>query len=315
MSGRIWRFPDLRNGTTLHHITDTHFGGHYHAAWVNGWGDSVRDDLNELSVYTSAGHVHTGDMIHWYYGTGNPQSTADTESAWYVAWRDAVKAVDGKPWAEAVGNHDLLGPGEADSTRSLVTSTGWAQRIGVESQNVITDMGDFKVITVGPETWHYGTNFVLSQATLSFLDNALQNAGKPCWVAAHVPFNEQYNTYGGGDTAVEPGNPTLMALLDSNPNCIGWLSGHRHINIVEQTEQATTFSTGSRQIFGINGPASIGGRKGAEVAYDDHQWQAWNYSMYLTYLGDAVDVRWRDHNARVWTNPEGETVRHILLQT
>jgi hypothetical protein len=37
--------------------------------------------------------------------------------------------------------------------------------------------------------------------------------------------------------------------------------------------------------------------------------------MYLTYLGDALDVRWRDHLAGKWVRAADERVRHLILTT
>lgn len=308
LTPRIWRHPDLRDGATLHHITDSHIGGHNEAGFADDWMTSIAEDLDRLRVANNAGHVHTGDMIHWYDGGANTQATCDREESFYKTWRATVKG-DGLPFAEAVGNHDLVGPIVAGA-RVPRTSAAWAASMGLASQNNVYDLGQVKVITVGPQTWAQPSNYVLSVGTLAWLDTQLQAAGKPCWVAAHVPFNEQYGSNSNGAAAVEPGNPALTDLIASNPNAIGWLSGHRHVDIRAVPRHATSFAVGGRRIFGVNGP-SCGG--GSAVPFADHQWHGWNHSMFLTYLGDSLDVRWRDHNSRAWINPPGETVRHVLL--
>lgn len=320
---RDWRFPDLRNGSrTLHHITDTHFGGHSQAQWALDWGLDVERDLDDLSVYLNAGHVMTGDMIHMYYApTQNSEATYDQQVQWYLDFRSAVQA-DGLPWAECPGNHDMIGwgpdsDGLGGSGRTPVTGQRWADDFGWPSVNNAVDMGDFKVVTVGPDLWVDNTDYVLSAATLSWLDAQLQSAGKPCWVATHVPFNEQMNTSQGGGASLEPGNPTLLDVFDANPSVIGHLSGHRHVDITTTPLHASVFSVGSRNVFGINGPSCIGGFKGGVITDADAQWKAWNQSIFITILDDGpdatIDVRWRDHNARRWTNPPGETHRLLNL--
>jgi hypothetical protein len=307
---RIWRFPDLRNGFTLHHITDTHFGAANHGQFVLDWQEATAQDMEWLRVSLNAGHVHTGDMIHSYDGASNSSASRNAELGWYKSWRDKITA-DGLPYAEAFGNHDLIGPG-IDGARTPVTSAQFAASLGLDAPNNAVDMGAFKVLTVAPDVWADNTDFVLSAGTLDWLDTELQAAGKPCWIAAHVPWNEQMGTSSGGSTSVEPGNPGLVDLIDSNPNAIGWLSGHRHANIRTNASHASAFTVGSRRIFGVNGPAAGGGRNSA-VSFEQHRWKGGNESMFVTYLGDAIDVRWRDHNRRSWINPPGETVRHITL--
>ena len=311
VTNRTWRHPDLRNGAgTLHHITDTHFGAGNHAQFINDWHEKTRHDLDILKVVYNRGHVHTGDMIHWYPGGDNTQADADIETDWYVTWRNSIKATDGMPFAEAVGNHDLLGPGP-EGERVPRTSAAWASAVGVASKNVATDMGQFKVITIGPETWESGGGFYLSNSTLTWLDNQLQTAGKPCFIAAHVPSDEQMGTNTAAGNAIEPGNPTFLDICDSNPNAIGYLSGHRHIDINTRPNHASVFSVGSKNMFGINGPPGGGGRNSA-VSYADHLTLGTYYSMFITLLDEnTLDVRWRDHLGRRWTAPDGETVRRL----
>lgn len=320
---RAWRFPDLRNGSqTLHHITDCHFGGHSEADWAHKWGTDVSDDMEKLRVFANAGHVFTGDAIHMYYApTQNSQATYIKQLSWYTDFRGLIRA-DGLPYAECPGNHDMIGWGpdtnpDGSSGRTPVTGAQWASDYGWPAVNNVVDYGDFQVITLGPDLWVDGTTYVLSAATLSWLDTQLGANTKPTWVATHVPTNEQMHTSSGGTTSLEPGNPTILDVFDAHPHVIGHLSGHRHADIKHEPYHASVFSVGSRNIFGINGPSCIGGMKGGQIADADAQWQAWNHTMFLTILETGpnaqIDVRWRDHNSKSWTNPHMESHRLLSL--
>jgi len=304
MSTRRWPYPDLRNGTTIHHLTDTHFGAQ---DFVNTWLEQTRLHLTRLRA-TNAGHVHTGDMIHNYFNT-----TAADDAA-YVSWRTALKAAEpGKPYAEAVGNHDL--GRYIDGAPVLRTTDQWEAAVGVPDKNSVTTMGAVKVITVGPDSWPWPDNSqsVLTAATLSWLDAQLTAAGStPCWIAAHAPLREQYPAQTAG--SVQQPEASLDAVLGAHDNVIGWLSGHLHSPVTDTTNVAAVTVAGKR-LFTVNGPAAGGGRI-ASVPYAEHQFRSPNHSALVTYLGDAVDVRWLDHNRWQWANDSsGGHYRHTLLRS
>lgn len=318
---RMAPFPDLRNGTTIHHISDTHFGAIDHADFVNNWQDRTADDLDFLQIANNAGHVMTGDMIQLGPSLTSPGNRT-TELGWYKDWRAAIQAADGLPWAECNGNHDMR---TADGEHVLsYTAADWAADIGVASQNMVHDMGEVRIITIGPDVWDIDNPanpdpdvnlFRLSQPTLDFLDAQLQAAGKPCFIACHIVLQEQFTSQTeDGYNAANVENPQLNEILIANPNAVGWLSGHKHVNIQTKVDHATVMTlTGStKKMYAINAPGAAGGTL-AGVADADHQWESVNQSMYLTYLGDALDVRWRNHNTRTWTGPGAETVRHLVL--
>ena len=303
MTTRAWTYPDLRNGTTIHHVTDTHMGAAGGAAWLKAWMDRIRDDILDLSE-SCHGHVHTGDCIHWDQGGDQP-----SEDVQYVAWRTAILA-DGLPYSSSVGNHDLdcFAANAPDAHR---TAKQWASAVGIPAANNRTDIGEVRVISIGPDDLPDNQGWLFSDATLSYLDTQLGATTKPCFVSFHCPPSGQYGGTTPGIWNPDYRNPTLFPIMDSHPNCVGMLHGHSHANI-DVTNHARTLNIGSRQIFSINGPPCGGGRY-STVAYADHQWQSPAQSIYLTYLGDAVVVRWRDHLRRQWTTGAGALSRTILL--
>lgn len=300
MSTRVWPYPDLRNGTTIHHITDTHFGLRDE---VDGRFPAISADL-ELLKASHVGHVHSGDMVDW-----DASPSAGPEDTQYLAWRDGVKAKDGLPWAEIVGNHDL----QSFATGATRTSAQWATSMGLSSQNTVTSMGGVKIIGLGPDSWATqitAAPCVLSAATLTFLDQQLTAAGStPCFIATHVPPNEQYPSNAPNGVATPVAN--LDGIVAGHSNVVGWLSGHRHANPDTDAAHAGVVSVGGRNLFVVNGPAAGGRMSG--VAYENYTFQSPSLSMFITYLGGALDVRWRDHSAMGWKLTAGQQFKHLLL--
>ena len=299
MSTRVWPYPDLRNGTTIHHITDTHFGLRTEA---DGRFPQISVDLEILKA-AHAGHLHSGDMVDW-----DAAPTDAPEDAQYLAFRNGVKAKDGLPWAEVVGNHDL----QSFQTLTARTSAQWAASMGLSSQNTVTTMGGVRIIGLGPDSWRaFDTpepGYTLSAATLTFLDQQLTAAGStPCFIATHVPPSEQYPA----ESQVALPVVGLDGIVAGHSNVVGWLSGHRHANPDTDTAHAGVATIGGRKLFVVNGPAA-GGRM-AGVAYADYVFKSPSLSMFVTYLGGALDVRWRDHSAMGWKSVNGQPFKHILL--
>lgn len=317
---RTWPYPDLRNGTTVHHITDTHFGALAEADFVLKWLDSVAYDMDRLKVANNLGHVHTGDMIEWFA----PYTTlADgaVQDSMYTTWRDSIKGIDGMPWVECAGNHDMQGPlNAAGTTRLGRTIQNWADSMGLVSPHQVVDMGDIRVITLNPDEWFRDVpagdtkaEFRVPQATLDWLDAQLGATTKPCFIACHIVLQEQYLTINeDGYNAANVNTPALTDVLMAHSNVAGWLSGHKHIGLNNVEHAKVMTLPNGHPVFAINSPGCGGGTK-AGVDESVHQWRSVNYSVYLTYFGDAVDVRWRNHNTYAWTGPTGETVRHLAL--
>lgn len=307
---REYPFPQAADGTTIHHITDTHFGAANGAGFVKNWLDRVRADDLFLDFMPLHGHVHTGDAIHWYEGD-NSQSVAQAEADDFAAWRGRFEAYRNVPFLQAAGNHDLIGPGSYNSSTGKydirdnpITVQEFCTMQQVPSGNRYAVMGDIGVATISPDSWAFNTGFTVSAATLSWLDTTLQNAGRPVFIGAHVPLAGQ----AGSDIT---NDADVVAVLDANPNAVGWLSGHYHHAPNSTDWTAEVFYAGSRRMYGINGPGAAGGRPGG-VAYADHQKDGLNASMYLTYDGSSLAVRWRNHNARQWMTPNGVQVKRLV---
>lgn len=322
---RVWRWPDLRNGTTIHHLSDTHFGTLYWADWLPTWMNNAQADIEFLKVATNGGHLHTGDMVNGYTdvsgGDSGTEATYGVEETAYRAWRDAIKAADGLPYAEVCGNHDLLGySSDASGTptsRKLRSSADWAKAMGHPSASNAWDFGEFRVLTVAPDFWSSNTadasyQVLLPAAVIKWLDVQLSSDSRPTFIACHVTLTEQYGDAGSGSIN-SVNNPGLYEIMGSHTNLIGWLSGHRHLGVGNST-WAETLTIAGRSLFLVCGPGGGSGQSSAGNAYEPGQWGSHIYASYLTLLDDhTLDIRFRDHLARTWAVGTSTAETHRLL--
>jgi hypothetical protein len=291
--------PRLLGGATLWHLTDTHIGDAQGVAWprMAGVAQDVAQPLVDLNDV--AGFVHTGDIVN------NSDSDADPEDVDALGWLEQYFVSRPNLWVP--GNHDIawrLGTPQAPASSRL----GWELVYGRPGNDVIT-IGDpahgnvMRIIGMCPP--FYGNDdtdpatppkggWTLSAADLAWVEDQLRAAGStPVWLANHFRLAEQ--TTGSIDTSVgaQP-HGALIDLIASYPNVVGWLCGHMHWD----TEDA-------RMVM----PATIGGRTIAMVCGPSTRYNTDNHnaggtlpyrSAYVTYLGDAVAVRYRDHGAARW---------------
>lgn len=299
---RPWPYPDLRSGTTLHHITDTHVGNRPEN---DNYLSRVQDQLcSELRV-SHAGHVHSGDII-------NSVAEHVTQDAKWLRFEGVVTAADGLPFVKVPGNHDLDRADKAGVVHR--SSAEWAAAYGMPSFNTVTDIGDLRILGVGPDEYRPGEfktgeadgKFELSMNTITWLDEQLTAAGsRPCVMVTHTPPWEQVDF----DYSIAPRGP-LDDLVGGHDNMVMWLSGHRHINVQLWDSHAVVATIGGRKVFCVNGPAA-----GGQVWKDnpDYPWETQDFSLFVTYLGDAVDIRYRDHLSRAWTTSTYGPIAHLLL--
>lgn len=300
-----WPYPDLRNGTTLHHITDSHVGKPY-ADWRTG---RMIRDMERLRT-SAVGHVHSGDVVNW-----SPSTVPEDNE--YLSFRANVQAVDGQlPWLEVVGNHDTW----SSKTKATRTPMQWAHSLGKSHFNTVCDMGDMRIIGIGPDqpwdddptTVEVRSVCVITVDTIAWLDEQLTLAGsRPCVIVSHAYHPDQF---GGNTPLVSEVGPKgdLYDVIAAHDNAVMWLTGHMHTDPASPNV-AKVVTVGARKIFALCGPATGGRMQG--VAQDPSNYINYSpcLSTYVTYLGDAVDVRWRDHLRGNWWEAAGDTYRHILL--
>lgn len=288
--------PRILGGTTVWHLTDTHIGDAPGVAWprMAGVAQDVAQPLVELNDV--AGFVHTGDIVN------NSNSDADPEDVEAKDWLETYFTSRPNLWVP--GNHDIAWrPSSAQAPAS--SRLGWELAYGRPGNDVIT-VGDparsnvMRVIGMCPP--FYGNDdtdpatppkggWVLSDADLTWVEDQLRAAGStPVWLANHFRLAEQ--TSGAVDTSIgaQP-HGALVDLIASYPNVVGWLSGHVHWD-TEDRRMVMPLAVGGRTIAAVCGPStrynSDHSEAGGTLPYR---------SLYVTYLGDAVAVRFRDHGA------------------
>lgn len=310
-----WPLPDRRDGTVIALVTDRHHGQRF---FTESTMDRVADDLIALRS-VAHGVVDAGDAINW--DDEDPQAEDDLAHD----WTNRVKAGTGLPYVWVPGNHDLSSYAFPDVER---TALSWAGSVGQPSHLTETTVGDLTILGIGPDNWDQWQGpgdvpatvgpCIIAPATLDWLEDKLTQAGNnPVMIANHAPLWEQYEKEGIG--GVRAGvkwftNPhdQLTDLIDSHPNMVGWLSGHLHVNIdTRATTHARTIMVGSRKIFAVNGPAASGAMEGISSA--DQQLKSPALTTWITYEGNAIQVRWYDHKNRGWTDANGSYMRRITL--
>lgn len=294
---RPWPLPT--GGNTLHCVGDVHSG-----VITQGKLDrSSNDMVNGRLLPSVVGHIQLGDQT-------NSALTAEdsTFQTWWAKITDAPKYL-------AMGNHDLF---------NSRTPTSWASTYGQPAQNYSVDLGDFRLIVVGPDflptdesnpTWN-AVRIMLPDTTLTWLDTQLGATSKDCLIACHAPIKDTVLgdpalTYPSG---VDPWFVTsgshrtdstgVLGVLAAHANAKAWISGHTHSPI--NTPQLVVGQTvGSHTMAMINcGALYFAGQDGgARNAWDPM------HGLYVTHYGDRLDVRFRNHGAGVWVQGGGTTVK------
>lgn len=290
-------FPDRRDGVTINHLTDTQQG--YRPQFTDNWCERVAKDLLYLRDFTD-GHVHTGDCIEW-----NAELPEDDK---YQAFRAGVLTT-GKPYLDTPGNHDLTTYNVA-ATRRFRSANEWASEVVARPvANQVLDLGDVVVLGISPHYWKYDDGAgayaapdPLAPDILAWLDTKLtEHAGKRVWFASHALPSTQL-----ADTPRYDGTlrnwADIEELVAGHQNVTGWFSGHWHIDAAD-ARSIRSIPVGGRRIFGVNAPSSAGLFPGTTAA--QHQWQRYAGSLYVTDMGDAIEVRWRNHLSAKWEAPFG----------
>lgn len=275
MSTRAWPIPP--GDSTLHLIGDTHFGA---------IGDTRKAkllaDLGNVLVGRVTAHLQVGDV------TNNGLASEDTEA---LAWLNQLPG----PWHVAMGAHDIEG--------NIRTPAEWAAAYGLASQNHVVDLGFARLIVIGADS----ANNVMGAATLTWLDEQLDASTDPALIACHYPL---YDTVGGdiSDSYLSTENAyyakpdaELRTILADYPQAKAWLAGHTHSRL-SNPGFVKAETVGGHVIASVN--ASSPWYQGRDTSLKHTPLQ----SVFVTYLGDRIEVRFRDHGGGTWVG-RGDGVR------
>lgn len=288
---RSFPYPEPGHSSVMF-VTDTHFG---RRDWTASQLAAAGRDIDFLEKFVD-GVLVGGDQIHWGI---NAAPEDDQWNAWYSARAKT------KPWVVAAGNHDLNCFTAPYDNR---TAARWRQVTDGQPQNQSIQIGPTRMISLSPDNWIRTASgegpMSLSTATLDWLDQQLAADSRPAWLAAHVPLPQQY----GGHMDAATSN-RLAQIIGARRNVLGWLSGHRHANILTDVNHAKTVTTGGRMIAGINGPPA-GGQVQRSVM---DPWDSPLHAMVLTYRPGFVRCRWRNLLTQTWASFRGSRILDLPI--
>lgn len=281
---RPWTVPEL-GATTLHHVSDTHFG---YRPWSYAEGGHMLADLEAGLIPPVDAFVHTGDIT---------DHSLQDEDAYSLGW--LAGAAKGAPGIWAPGNHDLY------NTRS--SSAEWQADYG-RPANTYLDVGGYRLVAFAPDTWAEHTDWTISAATWSWLDSAIGATSDPVILLNHYPPWELGLTQG---VTVQP-HASLAGLVDAHSNIEGMLVGHMHWRI-EDARSCSFVVMGGRQVPVLMGVSQ------AFTDSDLSRDQSAQYPSISTYVslypGEMWEVRYRLHGPRAWGGPGGYRMTTLNLHT
>ena len=282
---RAWPTPLRTDALRLTIVSDTHFGRRdFTQTAMSTAGPSLDREASRTDIF-----VDLGDAIHWRYAD---QKTAEDSAA--KAWTAARKTATGKPWYAIAGNHDLQSYGTPFPNR---TGDQWAADMGVGSRNQVVDWQDWaRLVLVSPQTQVYDESkpghapMELSAAEVAWIKaRADEVPERRVLVFFHAPLPAQYTSH-MKDTLAQD-------MVAETPNIIGWVSGHRHVNLATDQYCFINHPASGRIIHHVNVP-TFGGATGG---YADDRWGQPFLSTHLTILPEGgLEVRCRDHMQSRW---------------
>jgi 3',5'-cyclic AMP phosphodiesterase CpdA len=270
---------------TVHCIGDLHAG-----AITDTRLNAVRRDVERLG--TPALHLQIGDATEG--GTGEQDALA-------LSFLERLPG----PWVTALGNHDIL--------RNERTAAAWARAYGQRSHNYSVDLDFARVIVVAPGRTEPGRRAGrLSDRTLAFLEQQLEEGPGDCWIACHFPLfrtvmgdPRRHFTSAMAAFYAKP-DARIRDLLARHPNAKLWLSGHTHSPLSAPGFVKRARIARGRAIVAINTSALVGTGKRRDP-------RAPLCSLYLTHGRDRVEIRARDHRAGSWRNIGGRPVVEVAV--
>lgn len=277
MATRSWQGPPAE-GVTLHLVGDVHFGlvGTQTTNKLARVGRDIRDGV----IGRVDAHIQTGDLVD-----GDIPAAEDSEALQWIA-----DYLGDAPVHLTLGNHDIW--------NNFRDATAWAQAYGLPSQNYTADVGDIRLVVLGPETFMSSPieEMVLPGDTLRWIDAQLSATSRDCYLFCHWPLWEHFADQPTGFTAWP--HDTLAGILADHRNARAWIAGHNHVAISHE-ELVTTRRVGGRPGFLCVNTSTAGAFSpgtGPTGNLNDRL-----HSLYLTVLEDQIQVRFRDHGQAAWT--------------
>jgi hypothetical protein len=272
----------------VNHVSDTHFG---YRPWSYAEGDHMLRDYHEGLVPDVDLFLHTGDITD--HGT-------DEEDDYTLTWLGQAGAkADQSLWA--MGNHDIW-------VRPVHTRATWEARYG-RSANTYVDVKGIRFITFAVDSMTMNSQlWAPPESTWSWVDSVTNSFNGPVVITNHYPPQE----IGVTDLNALFPPARLNELIGDNPNIIGFMCGHMHLDLGEP-RLASFFTLGGRKLpvlTDISAMLSLEGEPGR-----DESGQVQSTSAYVEITPKVWRVRYRRHGAHAWGGPNDLRVTTMDLST
>lgn len=281
-------------GTTLHCIGDVHAGP------IPAWRlDALASDFARTMLRAPLAHVQLGDGTDGFTAGDYP-----LQATIYQRFKARLPART----YEAIGNHD----------RQNQTVEQWEARVGHDADQTV-DFPELRLIVLGSDDTVSAD--MLSATTLAFLDAALAGTTKPCLIACHYPL---WDTVGGdpaleyvstqaafyvrGPSGASGSSAEVLAVLAAHPNVKAWIAGHTHSRLtvpglvmpmLAGRVRFASINTSCIWYCGLDHNSQVGG------PLDPVN------SLFVTWLGDRIEVTFRSHNGGGHLAPNGNPVMTV----
>jgi 3',5'-cyclic-AMP phosphodiesterase len=273
---RPWPLVSPGDAVLVNHVSDTHFG---YRPWSYAESNSMLDDYAKGLVPPVDLLLHTGDITD--HGT-------DDEDFFAVNWLSTV----GERAAQSLwtmGNHDIW-------VRPVHTRATWEARYG-RSANTFVDVRGIRFVTFAVDSMTMNSQlWAPPESTWDWVDSMTIGFNGPVVIVNHYPPQE----LGVTDLNALFPPARLNELIGDNPNVIGFMCGHMHLDLSEP-RLASFLTLGGRKLpvlCDISSMLSLEGQPGR-----DQSGRIESISSYVEITPEVWRVHYRRHGGHAWGGP------------
>jgi 3',5'-cyclic-AMP phosphodiesterase len=283
---RPWPLISPSDAVLVNHVSDTHFG---YRSWSYAESDSMLRDYEEGLVPDVDLLLHTGDITDH----GKPE-----EDTYALSWLNQVGQKATKSlWV--MGNHDIW-------VRPVHTRAVWESVYGRKA-NTFVDVRGIRFVTFAVDSMTMNSQlWQPPESTWDWVDSATNGFNGPVVITNHYPPQE----IGVSDLNALFSPARLNELVGDNPNIIGIMCGHMHLDLAEP-RLASFFTLGGRKLpvlTDISAMLSLEGEIGR-----DYSAQIQSTSAYVEILPEVWRVHYRRHGSHAWGGPDDRRVTTMNL--
>lgn len=281
---RTFQHPFKNDAFSLNVVSDVHIG---RRSWTYDALRHASSGLDRMARYTDL-YVNLGDLIHW-----NTAESMDVQDTQALSWLSDRKLATGKPWKSIAGNHDLRSYGAPNPGR---TGNEWCTKYGEELTSYVDHSNWLRLLFITPEAQEYDhDNLTYKPMTIGddqvswLIARSEEVPERDVYIFYHAPLPSQFPPHMNGDN--------LMGAIENVENIKGWISGHRHTNLLSDKYAFLNFKIQTRLIHHVN-VCTFGG---ATPGYADDRWGQPFISTHLTFNpGGGLEIRNKDHMLGSW---------------